>query len=72
MIRKTFAAACGARKEEPAMNQEKIGRNTRHGIPAIALVAMHPQRRDFRASGCEASAAALDYTSSDKHKKKNA
>jgi hypothetical protein len=68
MIRKTSVAARGARKEEPAMIQEKIGRNTRHDIPAIAFVANHPRRRDFRESGFQPSAVAFDYTSGDKHK----
>lgn len=68
MIRKTSVAARGARKEEPAMIQEKIGRNTWNDIPAIAFVAIYPLRRGFRESGFQPSAVAFDYTSSDKQK----
>jgi hypothetical protein len=68
MMRKTFAAARGARKEELAMNQEKhraqypawhAGHNARYCSNAL---------RDLRQRTYQPSAAAFDYTSGNKHK----
>ncbi|KPK18433.1 MAG: hypothetical protein AMJ67_10025 [Betaproteobacteria bacterium SG8_41] len=66
MMRKTFAAARGARKEELVMNQEKH----RAQYPAwnagtrYCSVAL----RDLRQRTAQPSTAAFDYTSGNKHK----
>jgi hypothetical protein len=68
MMRKMSAAARGARKEEHAMSQKNIGRNTRRGIPAVAFEPARPRRHAPRGPAFRPSAGAFDYTSVNKHK----
>jgi len=68
MMRTTSAAARGARKEEHAMIQKNIGRNTRCVIPAVAFERVRPRRGAFRGRAIRPSAGASDYTSGNKQK----